>query len=312
MCSTDDVARNCDYAEQQLIQCAKKGARWVLFPENVCYLRSEGEQVDWTASCTGDLIARFCRLAEQWNIYILLGSIPEPDPASAKIYNSSVLISPRGEVTANYRKLHLFDAVLPDGQLLAESRFVTPGNELVWGDVDGAKVGLTICYDLRFPELYRALTFGGAELITVPSAFTVPTGRAHWEVLLRARAIENQVFILAPAQTGQHSQRRSSFGHSLVVDPWGNVVAAAGQEETIVWATLHLDQVQLVRERMPCLEHCRFELSGPQSVPGYLESDNIGSQHTTNQAKHQQTKHQPASNTNNQAKATCQPPTRTT
>ncbi|MCS6804631.1 MAG: carbon-nitrogen hydrolase family protein [Blastocatellia bacterium] len=263
MCSTDDVAGNCDYAERQLIQCAQKGARWVLFPENVCYLRKEGEQVDWTEALTREIVARFCQLAERWNVYILLGSIPEPDPASTRLYNSSVLISPRGEVTANYRKLHLFDAVLPDGQLLVESKFVEPGNELIWADVDGVKAGLTICYDLRFPELYRALTFGGAAIITVPSAFTVPTGQAHWEVLLRARAIENQVFILAPAQTGQHSERRSSFGHSLIVGPWGDVIAAAGQEETIVWATLDLEQIRKVRQRMPCLEHRRFQVSGP-------------------------------------------------
>jgi predicted amidohydrolase len=219
--------------------------------------------MDWDQSLYEDIVESFCQMAQEQHVYALLGSIPHPIPNSKKVYNESILIGPDGNVIATYRKMHLFDATLPDGQELNESRFVEPGRDVVVVGVDGAKVGLSICYDLRFPELYRALVLAGAEIITVPSAFTVPTGRAHWEVLLRARAIENQVFVLAPAQTGQHSASRSSYGHSLVIDPWGRIVVSAGEEETILTATLDLGEVRLVRERMPSLQHCRFEITRP-------------------------------------------------
>lgn len=260
ICSTHDVEQNCARVIRWIKEAAHRGARWVLFPENVCYIRPEGSRIGWSESLEGDLVTSFCQVAREYQVYLLLGSIPERLPPSDKVYNTSILIGPEGGIRAAYRKLHLFDAVLPNGQAVSESKSVEKGRELALAHVDGVKVGLTICYDLRFPELYRALTSAGAEILTVPSAFTVPTGKAHWEVLLRARAIENQVFVLAPAQTGQHSASRSSYGHSLIIDPWGQVVAAAGQEETLLEATLDLSRARLVRDRMPCLQHSRFEI----------------------------------------------------
>lgn len=260
ICSTQDVQRNCDQAIAWIKQAALNGARWVLLPENVCYMRREGDRVGWSETVQGEVVGQFRDVARACQVYVLLGSIPERIPNSEKVYNTSILISPDGEIKATYRKLHLFDAVLPNGQILSESRFVERGSELTVTQVDGVQVGLSICYDLRFPELYRALTIAGAEVIAVPSAFTVPTGQAHWETLLRARAIENQVFVLAPAQTGQHSASRSSYGHSLIIDPWGRILAAAGQEETILTATLNLDQIRLIRQRMPCLDHRRLDV----------------------------------------------------
>jgi predicted amidohydrolase len=258
ICSTQDVQRNCDRAIEWVRQAARGGARWVLLPENVCYIRREGDRIGWSESVPGEVVGQFRQAARECQLYILLGSIPERLPNSEKVYNTSILVSPDGGIAATYRKLHLFDAVLPDGQTLNESRFVEKGGELTVADVDGVKVGLSICYDLRFPELYRALAVAGAEIMAIPSAFTVPTGKAHWEVLLRARAIENQVFVLAPAQTGQHSASRRSYGHSLIIDPWGRIVAAATREETILEATLELNQVHSVRQRMPCLQHQRL------------------------------------------------------
>src|SRR5262249_12913838 len=152
-----------------------------------------------------------------------------------------LLLAPTGELLAHYRKIHLFDAVLPDGTVLAESRFVEPGKELVTASVNGHTVGLTICYDLRFPELYRRLAISGAEIIFVPSAFTLQTGRDHWEALLRARAIENQVYIVAPAQYGQHTPRRASYGRAMIIDPWGTVVAKASDRESVIIGEIDFD-----------------------------------------------------------------------
>lgn len=242
---------------------AQRGARWVLLPENTCYIRGENDPVSWSEPLDGPIVESFCRAAQRWGIYVLLGSMPEPIPGSTKVYNTSLLIGPEGDILATYRKLHLFDAVLPDGRVLSESRFVEKGDDLALAHVDGVTVGLSICYDLRFPELYRALTVAGAEVLAVPSAFTVPTGQAHWEILLRSRAIENQAFVLAPAQTGQHTSSRRSYGHSMIVDPWGRVIAAVGQEETVVEAELEMDQARQIRQRMPCLRHRRFDIVGP-------------------------------------------------
>ncbi|RMG50899.1 MAG: carbon-nitrogen hydrolase family protein [Acidobacteria bacterium] len=263
ICSTEDVRRNCARALEWIEAAAQRGARWVLFPENTCYIRGENDPVSWSEPLDGPIVESFCRAAQRWGIYVLLGSMPEPIPGSTKVYNTSLLIGPEGDILAAYRKLHLFDAVLPDGRVLSESRFVEKGDDLALAHVDGVTVGLSICYDLRFPELYRALTVAGAEVLTVPSAFTVPTGQAHWEILLRSRAIENQAFVLAPAQTGQHTSSRRSYGHSMIIDPWGRVIAAVGQEETVVEAELEMDQVRQIRRRMPCLRHRRFDIVGP-------------------------------------------------
>jgi predicted amidohydrolase len=171
-----------------------------------------------------------------------------------------VLLSPRGETAAVYRKLHLFDVRLRGRAVFEESRLVAPGEGVVVADTPLGKLGLSICYDLRFPELYRGLVRAGAQVLFVPSAFTAYTGAAHWTVLLRARAIENQCFVVAPAQWGRHNPGRVSYGHTCVIDPWGKVVASRARGTGVVLATVDLQAVARTRREMPCLEHVRPEL----------------------------------------------------
>jgi predicted amidohydrolase len=190
-------------------------------------------------------------------VWIVGGGMAERVPGDARrTYNTAVVIDPRGAVTARYRKIHLFDVDIPGGAVLRESDATAPGAELVTVDVDGAPVGVSICYDVRFPELYRALVKDrGAEVLLVPAAFTAHTGKAHWHLLLRARAVENQAWVVAAAQWGQHNAKRASFGHSLVVDPWGDVVAERPEGDGVVMATIDGATVAKRRTQMPCLAH---------------------------------------------------------
>jgi deaminated glutathione amidase len=255
--STDNVADNLARAERLVIQAARQGASLVALPENFAYLRSEAEAIEYRQPPDGELVSWMRELATRFEIYLLAGSFPEAKDAE-KVYNTSLLFSPKGERLAQYRKIHLFDATLPDGTVLTESRFVEPGNEVVTATINGHKAGLTICYDLRFSELYRRLAAIGSEIIFVPSAFTVQTGRDHWETLLRARAIENQVYIIAPAQFGQHNPRRASYGRSLIIDPWGTVVAKAPDRECVIMGEIDFDYLQRIRSLMPCHRHIKL------------------------------------------------------
>ncbi|MEW6731065.1 MAG: carbon-nitrogen hydrolase family protein [Acidobacteriota bacterium] len=259
MTSTDDVAGNLVRAEKLICWAVRHGAKLISLPENFAYMRSENEEVIYHQRVGGELTDWLAELARRFEIYLLGGSFPEEQDAG-KVYNTSLLIDPIGKVCAHYRKIHLFDATLADGTMLAESRYVAPGNELAIADINSHKVGLTICYDLRFPELYRRLTLMGAELIFVPSAFTVPTGRDHWEALLRARAIENQVYIIAPAQFGQHNPKRASYGRAMIIDPWGTVLAKAPDRECVVLAEIDFDHLARVRSLMPCRQHIRLPI----------------------------------------------------
>ncbi len=204
-------------------------------------------------------------------MWILAGTLAESGPAG-RPYNTSVLIDPSGTITATYRKIHLFDVELEDGPSDRESDRVTPGDRAVIGDVDGAKVGLTICYDLRFPELYRALAVAGAEILAVPANFLERTGRDHWDVLLRARAIENGAYVIAPAQIGNAGGVRS-HGRSMIIDPWGTVMAQAADEVAIIQAELDLDRVASIRRQIPVLANrrpgaIRFEDPAPGPAAG--------------------------------------------
>jgi predicted amidohydrolase len=191
-------------------------------------------------------------------VRLLGGSFPERARDGLRVHNTSVLVSPRGELEAVYRKIHLFDVDLADAGTFRESARIAPGDEIVVADTPAGGIGLSICYDVRFPELYRELAARGALLVTVPSAFTRETGKDHWEVLLRARAIENQVFVIAPAQCGRHSPDRASHGRSLVVDPWGVVLAQLGDRPGVAVAECDLAEQQRVRERLPALRHRRL------------------------------------------------------
>jgi len=191
-------------------------------------------------------------------VRILGGSFPEAVPGEARVHNTSVLIAPDGSVEAVYRKIHLFDVDLGPEACFVESSRVAPGREVVVAQTSIGAIGLSVCYDVRFPELYRAMAERGASWIAVPSAFTPQTGKDHWEVLLRARAIENQAFVLAPAQCGRHTPDRASHGRSLVVDPWGLVMAQAGDRPCVITADCDLEELAAIRRRLPALAHRRL------------------------------------------------------
>ncbi len=260
MTSSDRPDDNLARAETLIRQAAEKEPDLIALPENFLYLRAEGDRPGFSEDAeTGEHVGLLRSLARELGVWLLAGSIPERIEGSDKIHNTCLLLGRRGDLHAAYRKIHLFDVTLPNGVELKESRHVEPGSEVVTADTDMCRVGLTVCYDLRFPELYRKLTKAGAEVIFVPSAFTAQTGKDHWHVLLRARAIENQVFVAAPAQYGSHSDKRQSYGHSLAVDPWGAVVAEApDQEGAIVVADLDLERLREIRRKLPCLEHTRL------------------------------------------------------
>jgi predicted amidohydrolase len=195
--------------------------------------------------------------AARAGIWVHLGSLAIRGEAAGKLHNRSYLIDGEGEVRATYDKLHLFDVDLPTGESWRESESYAPGGRAVVADSPAGPLGLSICYDLRFPDLYRALTDSGARLLAIPAAFTVPTGRAHWHVLMRARAIEAGVFVVAAAQSGRHEDDRETYGHSLVVGPWGEVLLDLGEKEGVGFAEIDLGQVEAVRARLPALRHRR-------------------------------------------------------
>ena len=255
MTSTTDVDRNLRSAERLIRRAADGGAKLVALPENFAYLRSEGQRLHFKTTADGDLVRAMGTLARELGIYLLLGSIPEQVPRSRRVYNSSILLGPSGRRLAVYRKMHLFDIEIPGRVSLKESRFVAPGDEPVLVKTPLGKLGLSICYDLRFPELYRALALRGARVLFVPAAFTAYTGPFHWLPLLRARAIENQCWVVAPAQVGRHAPDRQSHGETVVIDPWGEVVARKLRGAGVVPATIDLDRLDEVREGLPCLRH---------------------------------------------------------
>ncbi len=258
--STDDLAANLEHARQGVSDAAARGAKFVLLPENFAYLRREGSSFPCAQPLDGEIVNTLAEMAREHGIWLLGGSIPEAMPGDARIYNTSVLLSPEGELVASYRKIHLFDVELGEGGggSFRESDTFAPGTEVATAALPFGPVGLSICYDLRFPELYRALADRGVVCITVPSAFAPATGKDHWQVLLRARAIENQAFVLAPAQCGRHSTDRASYGRSLVIDPWGIVLAQAGDRPCTIVADLDFEELESVRRRVPALHHRRL------------------------------------------------------
>jgi len=255
--STDDLAANLTEAERLVRQAAAAGAQLVALPEMFAFLRREGRPIRCAQDVDGEIVGTARGWARELGVRLLAGSFPEQVSGEDRVYNTSVLVSPEGEIEAVYRKLHLFDVDLEEGSY-RESDRIAPGDEVVVAKTPIGGVGLSICYDLRFPELYREMAARGARFVTVPSAFTRETGKDHWEVLLRARAIENQVFVIAPAQCGRHSEERSSHGRSLLIDPWGVVLAQLGDRPGIALADCDLDEQERVRRRLPALRHRRL------------------------------------------------------
>ena len=260
MTSTDDVEANLAQATRWIRRAASAGAQLVALPENFACLRAEGDRIDFRTDLDGDLVARMGAEAKTAKIHLLLGSIPERIPRSRRIHNTSVLLGPNGKRLAVYRKMHLFDIDIAGGMTLIESKTVKPGDRPVVVPTALGRFGLSICYDLRFPELYRRLALDGAQVLFVPAAFTAYTGPHHWLPLLRARAIENQCWVVAPAQIGQHSAKRRSHGETTVIDPWGRVVARKPRGRGLVQVEIDLGQIDRVRRGLPCLKHTRRSL----------------------------------------------------
>jgi predicted amidohydrolase len=257
--STNDLGSNLATCRAQVAHAAKDGAQLVILPENFAFLgRSEVDKLSSAEDLgSGPVMTMLREVATAYGIWVIGGGMAELVPSDPKrTYNTAVVVDPGGRLVARYRKIHLFDVDIPGGAVLRESAVTVPGDQPVVVQIAGVPVGLSICYDVRFPELYRRLVKDqGAEVLLVPAAFTAHTGAAHWHLLLRARAVEEQAWVVAPGQWGRHNEKRESFGHSLVIDPWGTIVAERAEGDGVVVATLDGDTVANRRAQMPCLRH---------------------------------------------------------
>ena len=255
LCSTEDIEHNLTTTETQIRKAADRGARLICVPENFAFLRTSQATPELYVSLDHEIVGRMKALAAELSVDVILGSIPEPSTVGRKVHNTSVYIDSAGEVRGAYRKMHLFDIDIPGQVTLRESDTITPGAEPVLVDAGLGPVGLSICYDLRFPELYRRLRMDGARVLTCPAAFTLQTGKDHWFPLLRARAIENQCYVLAAGQSGKHGGKRDSYGKSVIIDPWGIPLAIAADGVGIATAEIDFDQQDRIRAGLPCAQH---------------------------------------------------------
>jgi deaminated glutathione amidase len=258
MLASDDKAANLKEAKHGVRHAAAQGARVVALPEVFIWRGSKKVEREFAEPIPGPSSAAIAELARELRIYLLAGSILEEIPGSEKAYNTSLLFDPAGKVVASYRKIHLFDVDLANGVSLRESDTRAHGETVAVIQTDLCSMGLSVCYDLRFPELYRGLAGQGAELIFVPSAFTAYTGEAHWETLLRARAIENQAYIIAPDQFGKSAKSFETHGHSMIIDPWGKVIAELPDGPGVITAEIDLEYLANVRAELPALQHRRL------------------------------------------------------
>jgi len=256
------VASNLAQAEALIRRAAELGADYVQTPENTSFMELERDRVLHQAESEEESapLARLRAVAKELGLWLHIGSLAVKIDAE-RLANRSYVIGPDGEIAARYDKLHMFDVDLGNGETYRESRNYAPGTKGVVVDLPMGRLGMTICYDLRFPALYRALATAGAKLIAIPSAFTRQTGEAHWRVLVRARAIETGAFIVAASQGGLHENGRSTYGHSMIVSPWGEVLAEAGEDPGVIFADIDLSESEAARKRIPALLHGRdFEV----------------------------------------------------
>lgn len=260
--STPNVEANLSFIEQQLAGLSFSDNHLVVLPECCLFFGGKDAEQLTLAKATYDdnsLVKRLSALAKKFAVNLVAGSIPIYQPKSDKFTNRSCVFLSSGEKIAQYDKIHLFDVNVDDNEKsYRESRFTQAGNRVVNANVKDFNVGLTICYDLRFPELYRQLAIQGAQIITVPSAFTQVTGKAHWEALLRARAIENQVYIVAAGQQGQHENGRETWGHSMIINPWGEILACQKEKQGAISVDVCLTEIAKIRTAIPVAEHNRF------------------------------------------------------
>jgi deaminated glutathione amidase len=259
MSSQDDAAHNLGRASELVARARDGGADLVLLPENFAYLGpEEGKRA--IAEPVGDeprgpILEAVAEAARRARVHVIAGGMPERATDPARPYNACVVVAPDGTIVGKYRKVHLFDVDVGDGQRYCESASTTPGDAPVTVTVGGFTVGLSVCYDLRFPELYRKLADAGSEVLVVPAAFTLLTGKDHWHVLLRARAIESQAYVVAAAQWGTHPRGRRTYGKSLIADPWGDVIAQCPEGEGIAIADVVRAYLSEVRLNLPALRH---------------------------------------------------------
>lgn len=255
----DNINNSFKQIEQQTAECSSKGAQLIVFPELSTFL-SEKLTGTVAQALEGEIITRFTELAVKHKIYIHNGSFIEKSETEGKSFNTSVLINPKGDIETVYRKIHLFDIGLDEKLTYRESDRYKRGSSIVNLSSDIGELGFSICYDLRFPELYRELAFRGAKLIFVPAAFTQFTGKDHWEALLRTRAIENQVYIAAPNQIGEHPDNKFCYGNSMIIDPWGKVIARSSDKTGTIVADIDWDYLEDIRGKLPSLKN-RVDLS---------------------------------------------------
>ena len=255
--STDDPAASLQAALDGVDSAVDRGAQVVALPENVLFMGADAQKRALAEPLDGPTFRALADKARARQVYLLAGTVPEISADPDRPYNTSVLFGPDGRRLAVYRKIHLFDVALGAQATHTESGATTPGTEIVAVDTPWGRWGLSICYDLRFPDLYRSLRRHDVDVVFVPSAFTVPTGRDHWEVLLRARAIENQCYVVAPAQVGQNGPQRQTYGRSMIVDPWGTVVCTCTDSPSVALTQIDLQRVSAFRHRLPCLDHER-------------------------------------------------------
>ena len=258
MTSTADRARNLDTALRLVGEAADRGAKLVGLPENFSFMGRDEERIAGAETLDGPTIAAIQEVARRRRVHVLAGSIAEKVDEPGKTANTSVLVADDGRIAGHYRKIHLFDVAIPDGARYAESETVAPGDRAVVSETALGRIGLSVCYDLRFPELYRRLSDEHADVVCIPAAFTLYTGKDHWEVLVRARAIENLAYVIAPAQVGRHSANRVTFGNAMVVDPWGVVLARCPDGEGVCVAPVSRARLTQVRRELPSLEHRRL------------------------------------------------------
>ncbi len=271
MTSTEDVDRNLAKASELCARASARGARFIVLPENFALLSNDEEDklshaVDLAAPRPDDIVSRMRTVAARLGVHLVLGGLPEKTARKTHVANLCLHVLPSGELGAAYRKIHLFDVDFSAANTtLRESDTVEPGDpgQRVLAETPWGAVGLSVCYDLRFPELYRGLVSKGARMLVVPAAFTLHTGKDHWHVLLRARAIENQCFVLAAAQQGRHGASRQTYGHSLLVDPWGTVLAECPDGEGIAIAEFDFLAQDRIRSQLPCLSNRRIVHGNP-------------------------------------------------
>jgi predicted amidohydrolase len=260
--SQEDVAKNLARATELALSASGEGAKLLVLPENFAYMGSEegrrgvAERLDGDAR--GPIVSSLVELARRSGAYVVAGGMPERSDDPDRPFNTCAAFAPDGSLVGRYRKVHLFDVEVGDGQRYRESASTMPGTGAVVVSILGFKVGLSVCYDVRFPELYRKLADQGAEIIVVPAAFTLATGKDHWHVLLRARAIESQSYLAAAGQWGVHPRDRRTYGKSLVADPWGDVIAQCSDGEGYAVATVDRRRLESVRTNLPSLRHRRL------------------------------------------------------